>query len=156
MKKVLKHFGLAALLVVSAPVYAAGGHDHGHDHGAHSSDAHADHSAMGSDGMFLVEREVSGYKVSFHVMEATAGMEHGGSHNFMVKIEQDGVAVSGVKINSKVIHPSGDSETKPLMKMGGWYMNGYDLGHKGEHQLMVLFKTADGEKHKAGVYYPSR
>ena len=41
-----------------------------------------------------------------------------------------------------------------MMKMGDWYMAGYDLGHNGQHQLMALFKTADGVKHFGGVYYP--
>ena len=62
-------------------------------------------------------------------------------------------AIQNVKINSKVVHPNGDAETKPLAKMGDWFMSGYDLGHTGKHQLMILFKTADGKKHKGGVYY---
>ena len=39
------------------------------------------------------------------------------------------------------------------MKMGDWLMAGYGLGHKGKHQMMVLFKTKDGKKYKGGVYY---
>ena len=159
--KYLKHHlaTLAMITAVGGNAWAAGGHDHGaHDHGGHdghqSSRVSMDHDNMKHSNMFLVEKSVDGYKVSFHVMEANKGMEHGGSHNFMVKIERDGKEVSGVKINSKVIHPNDKAETKPLMKMGGWYMNGYDLGHAGKHQLMILFKTADGKKHKAGVYYP--
>jgi len=40
-----------------------------------------------------------------------------------------------------------------LMKMNGWFMNDYDIG-EGRHGIMILFKTADGKKHKASVYYP--
>jgi hypothetical protein len=40
------------------------------------------------------------------------------------------------------------------MEIGDWLIAGYDLGHEGKHQLMILFKTADGKKHKGGVYYP--
>ena len=40
--------------------------------------------------------------------------------------------------------------------MGDWYMTGYDLGEKGKHQLIVLFKTSDGKKHKGGVYYQEK
>lgn len=133
---------LSALLV-GGGVYAGEGHQHGHSHG---------HDQMA--GMFLVKKSIDGYDVSFHVMEAQKGMEHGGSHNFMIKIEQGGKVLGDVKINSKVIHPNGKSESKPLMKMGDWYMNGYDLGHAGKHQMMILFKTANGQKHKGGVYYP--
>ncbi len=146
----------AGLLAVGSTTLAEEGHDHGHDHDKemkHDDHAHDDH---GHDhgGMFLEKKEIDGYTVSFHVMEAKKGMEHGGSHNLMIKIEQNGKALTDVKINSKVVHPNGEAETKPLMKMGDWYMNGYDLGHDGKHQLMILFKTADGKKHKGGVYYP--
>ena len=40
-----------------------------------------------------------------------------------------------------------------MMKMGDWYMAGYNLGHAGNHQVMVLFKTSDGKKHFGGVLY---
>jgi hypothetical protein len=42
------------------------------------------------------------------------------------------------------------------LKKGDWYMNGYDLGESGEHQLIILFKTPDGKKHHGGVYYPEK
>ena len=143
---VLKGCVMTAVLstsLVGGGVYAGEGHQHGHSHG---------HEQMAE--MFLVKKSIDGYDVSFHVMEAQKGMEHGGSHNFMIKIEQGGKVLGDVKINSKVIHPNGKSESKPLMKMGDWFMNGYDLGHAGRHQMMILFKTADGQKHKGGVYYP--
>jgi hypothetical protein len=108
----------------------------------------------GKEGMFLVKRDIDGYQVSFHVMKPEEGMQHGGSHNFMVKIEEDGKVITNVLINSKVVHPDGTSESKMMMKMGDWFMAGYDLGHdNGRHQMMVLFKTADGKKHFGGVYY---
>ena len=137
----------AAALAVAGLAYAAGGDDHSHD----SSMGGMDH---GSGEMFLVKKQIDGYEVSFHVMEAQPGMEHGGSHNFMVKVEQGGTALGDVKINSKVVTPDGDSKSKPLMKMGDWYMNGYDMNQSGQYQLMILFKTADGEKHQGGVFYP--
>ncbi len=34
-------------------------------------------------------------------------------------------------------------------------MAGYDLERKGKHQLMILFKTSDGKKHRWG-YYPGK
>jgi len=135
--------------------------NHGHDsHAQHNSNKHMTndnahgHMAMDQQAMYLVEKEVDGYKVSFHVMEATAAMHHGGSHNLMIKIEKGGEVIKDAKINSKVVHPNAHKETKTLMKMGDWYMNGYDLSHSGQHQLMILFKTADGKKHQAGVHYP--
>lgn len=147
-------------------------HEHGHDmNGGMNHDGHKDmdsgkmdhgdmgdggHGMSGMSGMFLEKRRIDGYDVSFHVMKAQQGMEHGGSYNFMIKVEKDGKALDDVKINSKVIDPKGKAESKALMKMGDWYMNGYDLGAEGKHQLMILFKTADGQMHKGGVYYPGK
>ena len=39
------------------------------------------------------------------------------------------------------------------MKMGGWHMAGYDLGHAGRHQLMILLKTVDGKKQSGSVLH---
>ncbi len=151
---------IAASLWASSAAWAA--EDASHDHGSHDHGAQAPAESMPPEGHnpagmahgFLKTQDVDGYTVTFHVMGKTPGMDHGGSHNLMVKIEAKGKALQDVVINSKVIHPSGAAETKPLVRMGDWYMNGYDLAHEGKHQLMILFKTADGEKHKAGVYYP--
>jgi len=148
--------------------------EHGHDmspmkdhdmsqmkgHGHHDMDAVADHGQMQGDmkamnEIFLVKKDIDAYTVSFHVMKVKAGMEHGGSHNLMVKVEKDGKALTDLTANSKVTHPNGKSESKMLMKMGDWYMAGYDLDHAGQHKLMVLFKTADGKKHFGGVHYPA-
>ncbi len=110
--------------------------------------------ALRAGGDMLEERQtIDGYTVTFHVMEAQPGKEMGGSHDFMLKIEKDGKVVSGVMANSKVIHPNNQEQTKMMMVMGEWLMAGYDLGHEGKHQLMVLFKTPDGAKHKGGVFY---
>jgi len=148
MKKQFFTVLLSAFL--AAPAWAGEGHSHD-GHGGH--DGNMAMGSMGSD-MFLKKKTIDGYQVSFHVMPAQKGMEHGGSHNFMLKIEQGSRVVTDAKVNSKVIHPNGGSDTKMMMRMGDWYMAGYDLGHDGKHQLLVLFKTADGKKHKGGVYYP--
>ncbi|NOY71474.1 MAG: hypothetical protein GXP14_03725 [Gammaproteobacteria bacterium] len=107
--------------------------------------------------MFLKKKEIDGYQVSFHVMKAKPGKEMGGTHDFMIKVEKNGKVLTNLVMNTKVKHPNGSSETKKTMQMGmqmgDWLMAGYDLGHKGKHQLMVLFKTTDGKKHKGGVYY---
>jgi len=76
------------------------------------------------------------------------------SHNVMIKIEKDGKAITDLVANSKATHPNGQSESKMMMQMGDWYMAAYDLGHPGQHQVMVLFKTADGVKHFGGIDYP--
>ncbi len=132
--------------------------EHGHHaHGAMHGD-HKDHASMqgGMDGManmpgmFLRKTMVDGYQVSFHVMKPKGG----DMHHFMVKVEKDGKAVPLVAVNSKVTHPDGQSESKMMKKMGDWWMAAYDLGHAGEHKLMVLFKTDDGDKHFGGVRFP--
>ena len=149
-----KRMILASLIALSlsATATASEGHD-AHQHSGHDNMNHGEMEMDKSSAMFLEKREVDGYTVSFHIMTAKDVMKHGGSHNLMVKIEQGGSALTDVVINSKVFHPNDSSETKMLMKMGDWYMAGYDLGHDGKHGIMVLFKTADGKKHKASVYY---
>jgi hypothetical protein len=104
--------------------------------------------------MFLEKKMIDGYHVSFHIMKAEPGQEHGGSHNVMIKVEKNGAVLGNVLINSKVVSPAGKSAQKRLMKMGDWYMNGYDLGESGTYKVMILFKTADDKKHKGGVTYP--
>ncbi len=110
----------------------------------------------GESKMFLVKQKIDDYDVSFHVMKAQPGKEMGGSHDFMIKVEQGGKVLKNIVMNTKVIFPDGSAQSKKVMKMGDWYMAGYDLGQTGRHQMMILFKTADGKKHKGGVYYPSK
>lgn len=153
-----------SVLMASTSLQAAPGKDDGHSHGhadhGQAKAAEMNHGAMNHDSMghgaskmFLEKRDIDGYTVSFHVMEANEGMQHGGSHNLMVKVEQGANVIGDLKANSKVIYPDGADESKPLMKMGDWFMAGYDLKPGGKHQLMVLFMTPDGKKHFGGVYY---
>jgi hypothetical protein len=129
------------------------GMQHGTMHGE-QIETMKDHGQM--KDMFLVKKEIDSFTVTFHAMKVKEGKQHGGTHNFMVKVEKDGKTLADLAVNSKVTHPNSKSESKMLMKMGDWYMAGYDLGHEGQHQLMVLFKAADGSKHFGGVYYPER
>ena len=149
---------LTTTMAVSSPVIAGGDHAHSHDNdmGAqhHDHAAEVGMSGHGSD-MFLHKKDIDGYQVTFHMMKAKPGKEMGGSHDFMIKIEKDGQAMI-VPMNTKVIYPNGESEVKKAMRHGDWLMAGYDLAPEGEHQMMILFKTKDGEKHKGGVYYPAR
>jgi len=159
MQHLSKIFSVAILfgtLSTTAGIQAAGGDDHKHnsdsgDHQHESGAMHDQHSDM--SGMFMVKKEVDGYAVTFHVMKAQPGKEMGGSHDFMIKVEKAGKVLGDIVMNTKVVYPGGKAETKGVMKMGDWYMAGYDLDDSGQHQLMILFKTADGVKHQAGVYY---
>ena len=171
VNKILIAGALSAFVLSGAVVAGEGSHGHGHDDESKPAQAMSQeamskgstaqksmsHGAMGSDmsqnKMFLEKKDIDGYTVSFHVMKADEGMEHGGSHNIMIKVEQQGEMVNNLKINSKVIYPDGTEESKPLMMMGDWQMAGYDLKDSGKHQLMVLFKTADGKKHFGGLHY---
>ena len=106
-------------------------------------------------GKILLKKHIDGYTVHFYVMKAEPGMEMGGSHDFMIKVEKDGVAIKKLVARSKVIYPDGkQSGQKMMMMMGYWYMSGFDLGQKGQHQLMALFKTSDGVKHFGSIHYP--
>ncbi|MDQ6989696.1 MAG: hypothetical protein Q9M19_07420 [Mariprofundaceae bacterium] len=155
---------LAALTLVAQPVIAG---ESVHKHGPQQNSAerrgihhHAEHQHDGMDmqkssAMFLEEKEVDGLMVSFHIMPAKSGMKHGGSHNLMIKVEQDGAALTDIAVNSKIFYADKTTDSKMLMKMGDWYMAGYDLEQAGKHGIMVLFKTSDGEKHKTSIYYSS-
>ena len=151
---------LALLFTLTTPIVMASGdhaHDDGHSHGQSNvhDDGHDTHKMTSDKGsMFLKQKTIDDYDVSFHVMNAKDGMKMGNeTYHLMIKVEEDGKELNNIKINSKVIHPSGKAQSKMLMKMGGWYMAGYDLGHQGKHELMILFKTADGKKHTGGVYF---
>ena len=128
------------------------GHDMDHKRHEMKPEGH-EKMVRDQDKMFLEKKAIDGYDVTFHIIKAKLGKEMGGSHDVMIKIEKDGKAITNAIMNTKVIHPNNKSESKMTMKMGDWYMAGYDLGHDGRHQIMILFKTADGAKHKGGVYY---
>ncbi len=148
-----------AFLMLLVQTHSAQANDHPMDmHATHIyGDLHNEMQKSHVDDVsevFLVKQHIDGYEVRFHVMKPTRDMQHGGDHNFMVRIEKDGKALSDLLVNSKVSHANGKSESKMMMRMGVWYMAGYDLDHGGKHQLMVLFKTADGTKHFGGVTFP--
>ncbi|MDH5509756.1 MAG: hypothetical protein OEZ32_05300 [Nitrospinota bacterium] len=142
-----------------APAFAADEeHMHGDMHGGRHAETgmgkSMDSENKGMPGMFMSTKDIDGYTVTFHVMKASAGTKNDGSHHLMIKVEQGGSAVPGLIANSKVIHPDGKEESRKLMQMGDWTMAGYDLGHEGKYQLMVLFKTSEGKKHFGGVFFP--
>ena len=157
MKKSLLLATFIGGFVLAGASSASGSHAHSHGHDDMTATSQHDEGGMemshGSEMMFQELRSVDGYDVSFHIKKAAPGKEMGGSHDLMIKVEQGGKVLTDIVMNTKVVHPNGKSETKKVMKMGDWLMAGYDLGHEGKHQLMILFKTADGKKHKSGVYY---
>ncbi len=174
MRKTLMTLAIAVLMGGLSATQASPSHDHdggmkheGHGsmkHDDHGGMKHADHDGMKHDdhakgghkmgGMFLKKKQIDDYIVSFHVMKPADGPSMGGSHHVMIKVEKDGKPVDGIVMNTKVVFPDGKDESKKAMKMGDWYMAGYDMQDGKKHQLMILFKTPDGEKHKGGVYYP--
>jgi len=162
MKKKLLSISVLAVagILFAAPIYANEGHGHDYDDDHEAKARHHDSGMKDDDrhghkkgGMYSVSKEVDGYTVSFMIMPAKPGKEMGGSHNVMIKVAQNGKLVKNVVMNSKVIHPNGKSQTKKTMAMGDSLMAAYDLGHKGDHKLMVLFKTEDSKEHKAGISY---
>jgi len=156
-----------AILFIAGLTLAGGmAQAHG-DEGKHMSDemSHNPCSMQSMKGMnpcnmqkgsFMKKEVIDGYDVSFHVMKAPEGMEHGGAYQVMVKVEQNNEIIALKAMNSKVTHPNDESESKMMMKMGDWYMAGYDLGHAGEHKIMILFKTEDGKKHFGGISFPNK
>jgi len=95
------------------------------------------------------------YTVIFHVMRAPEGMRHSKEHyHLMVLVEKDGRPVSGLEMKSIVSHPNRTLETRPMLKMGDWYMALYDLNHEqGRHHISVHFSVA-GKAYSADAYYP--
>jgi len=146
----------AMLLTLAQTSWAMEGMEHNKSHEAEktSKQMASESKSKSMANMFLVKKEIDGYTVSFHVMPASAGMQHGGSHNLMVKIEKNGELEKKALINSKVFLPNNTTSSKMLMKMGDWYMAGYDLDDDAQSGIMILFKTEDGKKHRASVYYP--
>ena len=114
----------------AAPALAAGDHEHMHGHDQQKMEQTGSKGMQMADGsnmsqhdntskdkmpdMFLVKKEIDGYAVSFHAMKAKPGKEMGGSHDFMIKVEKDGAAVTGLTANSKVVHPNGKSR-RPVL-----------------------------------------
>lgn len=154
---------LTGLLVLGMSQSALASDDTRHTHGKHMHGPLHDEKMnddmpgkMSGEGSFLVTKDIDGFVVSFHIMPAPKDMQQGGSHHLMIKVEKQGKVLSDLAVNTKVIHPNNQSESKMTMHMGDWYMTAYYLGHPGPHQVMVLFKTADGIKHFGGVnYYPA-
>ncbi len=144
-------FAFTTMLAMAPLTYASG--DHGHAGASAPHKMPMDSAATPASATFLEQKQIDGYNVTIQVMKARPGNEMGGTHDFMIKVEQAGKTLSDVAVNTKVVHPNGNAETKATMKMGDWYMAGYDLGHSGKHQLMVQFKTSDGVKHQGGVYF---
>jgi len=154
---------ISTMFTLTSPmVFASGNHAGGHSHDepkaahghSHDDGDHADHKMTDDKKTFLKKKNIDGYDVTFHVMDAKDGMKMGNeSHHLMIKVEEKGKELSNIKINSKIVFPDGNADSKMLMKMGDWYMAGYDLKDHGKHQMMILFKTADGKKHSGGVYY---
>ena len=156
-------FSLAVAIPLSM---AAGNHEGGHSHdepkkghshdGEHNGGQDMNDMKMSNskNKMFLKKKKIDGYEVTFHVMDAKDGMKMGDEkHHLMIKVKDKGKELNNIKVNSKIFFPDGKAESKMLMKMNGWYMAGYDLNDQGKHQMMILFKTADGKKHSGGVYY---
>ncbi len=143
-------FAFTTMMAVAPLTYASGDHDHG---ATMQHTMPMGSAAASANTTFLEQKQIDGYNVTIQVMKAQPGREMGGTHDFMIKVEQDSKTLLDVAINTKVVHPDGKAEIKAAMKMGDWYMSGYDLGHAGKHQLMVQFKTADGVKHQGGVYF---
>jgi len=168
MKKTIIIAGLVTF-GISQNVMAHG--DEGHMHDGQAMEAMGGHEHMDGmghnpcgmksmkgmkEGTFLKKEVIDGYDVSFHIMKAPQGMAHGGAYHVMIKVEQNNNIITLKAVNSKVTHPNGNSESKMMMKMGDWYMAGYELDHAGEHNIMVLFKTEDGQKHFGGIVYPNK
>ena len=99
-----------------------------------------------------------GYEIIFHIMPAPEGDGLSRvNYHLMVSVEQDGVVVTDLQLNSKVKHPDGTVQQQDaMMRMGNWYMALYNLSHEmGRHWVSVSFDHA-GKHYTSGIYYPER
>jgi len=120
----------------------------------HTTDKHG--QVMKHEQGFIVKKGIQDdYTVIFHVMRSPKGMRYSKEqYHLMVVVEKDDKPVTGFKMTSKVLHPDGTSEQKPMMHMGEWYMALYNLSHEqGRHWITVQFNIS-GKKYSAGAYYP--
>lgn len=154
MKKVMSGFMVMMASMAYSTVSAQMGNDAMmHSHGG--SQKMGD-SAAAEPSPFMEKIYVDGYEVTFHVMDAASEMQHGGEQNLMVMVQKNQKVIGDLIVNSKIVAPNKTESSKPMMGMEPWYMAGYDLSSKGPYQLMVLFKTEDGQKHFAGVHYDAK
>jgi len=108
----------------------------------------------GMTGLLLKqETVVDSYQLTFHVTKANDPEVIGCEYRLMFKAEHNGRPVKDLIVNSRVVHPNSQSESKMMMKSGEWYAAAYDLTHPGKHDLRVLFKSREGAVHAAGVTY---
>jgi len=115
-----------------------------------------DQASMNHEEGFIVKKGIrDDYTVIFHVMRSPKGMRYSKEqYHLMVVVEKDDKPVTGLQMTSKVLHPDGTVEQKPMMHMGEWYMALYNLSHEqGRHWITVQFNIS-GKKYSAGAYYP--
>jgi len=120
----------------------------------HITDNHG--QIMKHEQGFIVRKGIrDDYTVIFHVMRAPKGMRHSKDHyHLMVVVEKNHKPITNLNMTSKVKHPDGTIEQKPMMHMGEWYMAMYNLSHEqGRHWITVQFNIS-GKKYSAGTYYP--
>jgi len=141
---------IAAVILLGASPALAAKHTNGHKQKA------GHNQVMKHEGGFIVRKGIQDdYTVIFHVMRSPEGMRYSKEHyHLMVVVEKDDKPVTGLQMTSKVLHPDGTSERKPMMHMGEWYMALYNLSHEqGRHLITVRFSIS-GKKYSAGAYYP--
>jgi len=120
----------------------------------HTTDKHG--QMMKHEQGFIVRKGIrDDYTVIFHVMRSPESMRYSKEqYHLMVVVEKDDKPVLGLHMTSKVLHPDGSSEQKPMMHMGEWYMAMYNLSHEqGRHWITVQFNIS-GKQYSAGAYYP--
>ena len=127
----------------------------GHALAGHATPGHVRTSMKHEEGFIVREGIRDGYTVVFHVMRSPKGMRYSKEqYHLMVVVEKEGRPITGLHMMSRVKHPDGSIEQKPMMRMGEWYMALYNLNFDaGRHWITVEFKV-DGEKYLAGTYYP--
>jgi hypothetical protein len=146
--------GLAMLFITQACFSSDEDHAAHSEHNEKHATENSDEQDQASEHMFWKQQMVHGYQVTFHVMSADPEIDYGGTHYVMVKIDKDEQPQAGLEIQSQVTFPDGKKENKILKTRGDWYINGYDLGNEGTHQLHVSFTNPDGKPSQAEITYP--
>lgn len=106
------------------------------------------------NGSLVAVKIVDGFEISMKVADVKDSISDGGSHNILIKIKRDDKIQRGVVVNANVLFPDKSQKSKSFMELGDWYLAGYDLGSNAKHEIMLTFKSTDGDKHNVQFVYP--
>lgn len=105
-------------------------------------------------GKLVHEKKLDDFNLRFKVVDVAESVPDGGSHNLLLNIKRDGRTLHHLSVNSVVEKNRGERKSKSMMKLGDWYLAGYDFMPSDEYTITVSFKSPDGRHHSSTINYP--